>query len=162
MFSQTTDLIMQFFEIAKKVEGRIKLQKVIYILQTKGLVNFELDYKYALYGPYSQDLQLQIDYLTIIGFLKETGKTNYTYEVNNKFPIPINVEDDINENKSFIEELLNKESQLLELTSTIYYLKSYNYKEQDDIEKKLSLLKPNLKSKIKGAFELYSSLENSN
>jgi len=59
---------MQFFEIAKKVEGRIKLQKVIYILQTKGLVNFELDYKYALYGPYSQDLQLQIDYLTIIGF----------------------------------------------------------------------------------------------
>jgi len=58
--------------------------------------------------------------------------------------------------------MLNKESQLLELTSTIYYLKSYNYKEQDDIEKKLSLLKPNLKSKIKGAFELYSFLENSN
>src|ERR1700733_4786732 len=92
MFSQTTDLIMQFFEVAKKVEGRIRLQKIIYILQTKGIVNFELDYKYALYGPYSQDLQLEIDYLKAIGFLKETARKNFTYELIPTFSIPVNVD----------------------------------------------------------------------
>jgi uncharacterized protein YwgA len=159
MFSETTNLIMQFFAIAKKVEGRIKLQKVIYILQSKGLIDFDLDYKYALYGPYSQDLQLEIDYLTKIGFLRETISNNYVYEVNTDFPIDVEIEENVNINKLFINDLLNEESQLLEVTSTIYYLKSYHYKNAEDIEEKIKLLKPNLKNKIKSAFELYSELE---
>ena len=159
MFSETTNLIMQFFAIAKKVEGRIKLQKVIYILQTKGLIDFDLDYKYALYGPYSQDLQLEIDYLTKIGYLSETIGTNYVYELNADFPVDVEVDKNVKTNKELIDNLLNEESQLLEVTSTIYYLKSYHYKEQNDIEEKIKLLKPALTTKIKSAFVLYSELE---
>jgi len=159
MFSETTNLIMQFFSIAKKVDGRIRLQKVIYILQTKGLIDFDLDYKYALYGPYSQDLQLEIDYLSKIGFLFETVSNNYVYEINANFPINIEIDKNININKSLISDLLKEESQLLEVTSTIYYLKSYHYENKNDIEEKIKLLKPNLTTKIKPAFELYSELE---
>ena len=162
MFSTTTYLLMQFFAIAKKVEGRIKLQKVIYILQSKGLIDFELDYKYALYGPYSEDLQLEIDYLTNIGYLKESTEGNaYNYELNAEFPLSIERDENIVKNEDLISELLSKESQLLEVTSTIYYLKSYNYKEREAIEQKIKLLKPNLQDKISSAFELYSSLEHS-
>lgn len=159
MFSETTNLIMQFFSIAKRVEGRIKLQKVIYILQNKGLIDFDLDYKYALYGPYSQDLQLEIDYLMDIKFLEQTGGNSYVYEIKEDFPITVNIEDNIIENKILIDNLLSRESQLLEVASTIYYLKSYHYKEQNEIEEKIKLLKPNLQNKIESAFELYSELE---
>ena len=159
MFSTTTYLIMQFFAIARKVEGRIKLQKILYILQTKGVIDFELDYTYALYGPYSEDLQLEIDYLISIGYLKESIDGNtYNYELNDKFPLPINT-DEIIASENLISELLEKESQLLEVTSTIYYLKSDNYKDEKIIEQKLKLLKPNLENKIESAFELYTSLE---
>jgi uncharacterized protein YwgA len=160
MFSTTTDLIMQFFTVAEKVEGRIKLQKIIYILQTKGVIDFELDYTYALYGPYSEDLQLEIEYLVTIGYLKEFIEGNtYNYELNKNFPISITADENISSNRGLISELLNKESQLLEVTSTIYYLKSYNYEGEEEISQKLKLLKPNLEDKISSAFELYSALE---
>lgn len=162
MFSTTTNSIMQLFKIARKIEGRIKLQKVIFILQEKNLIDFELCYKYALYGPYSEELQIEIEYLTRIGFLKESlTEEGYAYELNESFPIKIQANSDIELNRSLIEKLLDKESQLLEVTSTIYYLKSHKYKDEA-IPNKIKLLKPNLHDRINNAFELYSSLENSN
>jgi hypothetical protein len=54
---------------------------------------------------------------------------------------------------------LTQESQLLEVTSTIYYLESHNYQGRDSIEQKIKLLKPNLQDRINEAFNLYASLE---
>jgi uncharacterized protein YwgA len=158
MFSKTTNSLMQLFTVAKKIEGKIKLQKIVYILQEKSLVDFELGYKYALYGPYSEDLQIEVEYLASIGFLKEEANVG-TYELNESFPLKIEVNDGVKMSEDLISQLLSKESQLLEVTSTIYYLRSHQYKEESLMKKKIQLLKPNLQDRIESAFEFYSSLE---
>jgi uncharacterized protein YwgA len=157
MFSKTTNSLMQLFVFAKKIEGKIKLQKIVYILQEKDFIDFELDYKYALYGPYSEGLQIELEYLSKIGFLRE-GESN-VYQHDESFPIKIDINDGVEMNRDLISKLLQKESQLLEVTSTIYYLKSRHYSEREYIEKKIKLLKPNLEDKIESAFNLYNSLE---
>jgi hypothetical protein len=106
---------------------------------------------------------LEVDYLTSIDYLKESmdGST-YNYEVNNEFLFPVQV-NEILASKDLISELLDEESQLLEIASTIYYLKSHNHlRGKETITQKLELLKPKLKDKIPKAFELYSSLEKEN
>jgi uncharacterized protein YwgA len=151
---------MQLFSLVGKIEGKIKLQKVIFILQEKKLINFELDYKFAQYGPYSESLQIELEYLSKIGFLKETSTpSSYTYELNEEFPISINVNQEFSNNKDLIFSLIQQESQLLEVTSTIYYLKARRYKENKSIESKIRILKPNLEDRITNAFQYYSVLE---
>jgi uncharacterized protein YwgA len=160
MFSNNSNLLMQLFSLVGKIEGKIKLQKVIFILQEKKLINFELDYKFAQYGPYSESLQIELEYLSKIGFLKETSTpSSYTYELNEEFPISINVNQEFSNNKDLIFSLIQQESQLLEVTSTIYYLKARRYKENKSIESKIRILKPNLEDRITNAFQYYSVLE---
>lgn len=163
MFTTASNSLMQLFSIVGKIDGKIKLQKIVFILQEKKLIDFELGYKYALYGPYSEDLQVEIEYLARVGFLSETlTDDGYTYEINNSFPIKIKIDNEIAKHSDLIKNLLGKESQLLEVTSTIYYLKSHQYEEKEAIEKKIKLLKPNLEDRIAPAFEFYSSLEQVN
>ena len=156
----TTNRLMQFFLTIEKIEGRIKLQKIIYILQEKGC-NFDLYYKYALYGPYSPDLQLEIDFLSKIKFIKEEkSDSNYKYILNKDFNVDVPTLD--NKYLGLIDLLMGKESQLLEVTSTIYYLKNQKYSNDSDIKEKIEILKPNLVSKISNAFDLYNQIENLN
>ena len=151
---------MQLFTLVQKIEGKIKLQKIVFILQEKKIINFDLDYKFAQFGPYSESLQIEIEYLSRIGFLKETSLADsYVYELNNDFPIKIEADYEINKNRDLILSLIQQESQLLEVTSTIYYLKARHYKEKESIESKIRILKPNLQDKIFNAFQLYSTLE---
>lgn len=153
---------MQLFLLVGKIEGKIKLQKIIFILQEKQVINFELDYKFAQYGPYSESLQIELEYLSRIGFLKEVSTADsYTYEINKEFPIKIDLSQDVVSNQKLILSLIEQESQLLEVTSTIYYLKARHYKEEKSIEDKIRILKPNLQDKIANAFQYYSSLESS-
>jgi len=160
MFTTASNSLMQLFALVGKIEGKIKLQKVVFILQEKKLVDFELDYKYALYGPYSEDLQIEIEYLSKIGFLKESqSEEGYTYELNKEFRIKVEIDNGVAKHEELIKDIVNKESQLLEVTSTIYYLKSHQYKEKESIENKIKILKPNLQDRIANAFDLYSSLE---
>lgn len=160
MFTNNSNSLMQLFSLVGKIEGKIKLQKVIFILQEKKIINFELDYKFAQFGPYSESLQIELEYLSKIGFLKETSTSDsYTYELNEQFPIKINVNEEIANNKDLIFSLIQQESQLLEVTSTIYYLKARHYKENKSIEGKIRILKPNLEDKIANAFQYYSVLE---
>lgn len=151
---------MQLFSLVGKIEGKIKLQKVIYILQEKGLLDFDLEYKYASYGPYSESLQIEMEYLSRIGFISEMQTDyGYVYELNEDFHIKIDSPNEIKQHVKTIFSILEKEQQILEVTSTIYYLKSSFYPERESIEKKIKLLKPKLQDKIGDAFEFYSSLE---
>jgi uncharacterized protein YwgA len=154
----TTNKLMRFFQTIGKIDGRIKLQKVIYILQEKGC-DFDLYFKYALYGPYSADLQLEIDFLKKIKFLKEekSDGNNYKYVLNDKFHSDLPKLDE--KYLDLISLLLSKESQLLEVTSTIYYLKNQRYDSDISIKEKIEILKPNLAGKIPNAFELYHNIE---
>ena len=45
-----------------KIDGRTKFQKIVYILKNNG-VNFEEQFKYHYFGPYSPELQLEIEEL---------------------------------------------------------------------------------------------------
>ena len=160
MFTNKSNSLMQLFTLVQKIEGKIKLQKIVFILQEKKIINFDLDYKFAQFGPYSESLQIEIEYLSRIGFLKETSSADlYVYELNNDFPIKIEADYEINKNRDLILSLTQQESQLLEVTSTIYYLKARHYKEKESIESKIRILKPNLQDRISHAFQLYSTLE---
>jgi uncharacterized protein YwgA len=49
---------------AKKVEGRVKLQKMMYLLQKKGVDLGYSDFGLLLYGPYSDSLAADLDRVT--------------------------------------------------------------------------------------------------
>lgn len=156
----TTNKLMQFFSVMKRIDGRIKLQKIIYILQQKG-VDFDLDFKYALYGPYSEDLQLEIDFLADISFLEERkdGANNYVYFLNEAFKPKLKVDKQTSGEFELANFLVSKESQLLEVTATIYYLKNKKYDDERSICEKIKSLKPNLSNKVSEAFQLNSNIE---
>lgn len=69
-------LIMHFL---RKVEGRTRLQKIVYLVQN--LLNHDLgyDFKPYFYGPYSAALQSDIDILKSLGIIREekTPKGDY-------------------------------------------------------------------------------------
>lgn len=152
---------MQLFSLVEKIEGKVRLQKVVFILQEKKIINFNCDFNFAQYGPYSENLQIELEDLFKIGFLKVSSSSgSYTYEINREFPIKVDVTEATYKNRDIILSLIQQESQLLEVTSTIYYLKARNYKEEKSIANKIKVLKPSLENRIEKAFEFYSSLEN--
>ena len=124
--------LLTFFEKAKKVKGRKTLQKTIYLLQSYG-VPFDLNYIYQYYGPYSAELQIEVDNLIKQRLLKETIKGDmYVYEITKKgkeflktyrkfikpdFELPIDL----------LKELLAKNPQALEVASTYVYLLELGY-----------------------------------
>lgn len=136
--------LLSLFERAGRIRGRKKLQKTVHLLQFKG-VPFNLDYTYHYYGPYSSELQIEIDNLVKQGFLREFMEGDmYVYEITEKgaeflrayrefvdsnFDIP----DDL------LEKLLNKNTQVLEIASTYAYLleSGYSYEKAEKEAKKL-------------------------
>src|SRR3989344_3645494 len=72
--------IAYLIDLCGKVEGRTRIQKIVYILQYLGYPLNE-DFSYSYFGPYSDDLRTEIDMLTSTGMLQETlqGAT-YVYE----------------------------------------------------------------------------------
>ncbi|ASK62038.1 hypothetical protein CFK37_07635 [Virgibacillus phasianinus] len=118
--------LMHFFEVAKEVTGRKKLQKMIYILQ-KCKVPFEEKYQFHFYGPYSEELTLRTEELCNLGFINEVKeeKSNY-YQYN--YTITENGQDFLNqftldmpEIVGQVELLKGKSSRFLELVSTMLY-----------------------------------------
>src|SRR5690348_7988727 len=55
-----------------RIEGRIRLQKLIYLLQHLG-VPFSEKYTYLHFGPFSHDLQYEVEELKRYGLLSEEG-----------------------------------------------------------------------------------------
>ena len=147
MFEQTYKLV-KFFEEAKRISGRKKLQKIIYLLQYSGK-DFEMNYYYHYYGPYSSDLQIEVQYLVERGFLleKKAGDT-YVYEISKEGEDFLrNYEEKFASESVFnleaIDELNKKNASFLELLSTYVYLLETGYDKEKAIEK-VKKLKPDL------------------
>lgn len=47
----------------KEIRGRTRFQKIVFLLMEKNVVDFAYDFIPYYYGPYSQDLQIEIDLL---------------------------------------------------------------------------------------------------
>lgn len=79
-------MLMALLHSVGEVQGRKKLQKLVYLLQEAGYP-FEEDFSYHLYGPYSETLAAEIDELKLLGLLQEReaptpgGYTQYVYSL---------------------------------------------------------------------------------
>lgn len=157
MQQNNVNSILTLFSILDNIRGRTKLQKIIFILQQLGY-NFEEDYKYHYYGPYSADLQIEVDYLVSQGYLSEQqNNSTFLYSIRKK---PLNYKENkkLRDSSSLITDLNSEQSQFLEVLSTIFYLHEYDTTDATEIRKKLLFLKPHLEQYFDGAFDKYNSL----
>ena len=59
-----------------KIEGRTRLEKVVYLLKQLGRVNFTYEFVPYHYGPYSRELVEDLDQLKEIGLVDEGMNTD--------------------------------------------------------------------------------------
>lgn len=151
---RNTDKILALIKLANnKIDGRTKFQKIVYLLKNHG-VDFSEKFKYHYFGPYSSELQLEIEELVEQGIIKERSSNPYVYMIDDKFINEIN-DDILKEKKALIDLLVNEDYQDLELLATIHYLVNNNLKDENALKNKLKMLKPQLKNRIDYAFSLY-------
>lgn len=143
------------------IKGRTKFQKMVYILQNKG-ISFSEKFKYHYYGPYSSELQLEIDELVDRGIFKEKEEgPSSKYELNSGFKDYEIRDKEIKRNGTLIKFLVEQDYQELELVATMYYLQNIGYTDWNMILGKLKILKPHLSSKIEKSYKLFNEI-NSN
>lgn len=65
--------LMKVFSDSGEIIGRKKLQKMIYIAKKMQFPFYE-KYDFHFYGPYSEELTLQIEELCNLGFLHEVDR----------------------------------------------------------------------------------------
>ncbi|GAA0357749.1 YwgA family protein [Bacillus horti] len=128
---------------AGQVVGRKKLQKIIYISK-KCQYDFQQKYNFHFFGPYSEELSLQIEELTNLGFIQEvketkSGYSQYNYELSDKgkeylevYPI------EMERYQSFVHDLNEQSSRFLELVSTMLY---FDKLEQEALFQKVAKVK---------------------
>lgn len=124
-------LLAGMFKAAEgTIVGRIRLQKIAYLIQEKSGGD-DLWFTYYHYGPYSRDLAEELDRSVVLekineGF-RETGygSTYSVFEWKGQLPSAENVGAmPIDEAEKLISKLKNKPSVILELAATIHWLKA--------------------------------------
>ncbi|MHC4398492.1 MAG: hypothetical protein ACYTG0_02305 [Planctomycetota bacterium] len=102
----------------RQVVGRTRLQKTVRLLQRLG---FPTRYRYSLYfyGPYSEDLQAEVDLLEVLELVGEKlhfsqeGTPYYIIRVSEDASLP-----DVKRYQVFIDRLAKEEPVVLELAAT--------------------------------------------
>ena len=163
LMNKSFNRITSLLSLTKHISGRKKFQKLVHILQHKGL-NFNENFKFHYYGPYSNELQLKIDALVMNGMIEEKSEDNawglhyYKYTLSNIKDFEVDPE--LNKYSSLIDYLNSQPAQVLELVSTVYYLleRKKNISADEAFLKSLSL-KPDLKNKIEDAKNVYHTIE---
>lgn len=136
--------ILQAIDIAGTIAGRKKLQKMIYISK-KLHFSFHEKFEFHYYGPYSEELTLQVDELTNMGFLEEVqepknGYKQYNYSLTQAGIDFLNLYGEKNSNVLLAHCLIDMNGQsarFLELVSTLFYFE--NMKKDEFINKIFTL-----------------------
>ena len=151
--------LIQLFAATGEITGRKKCQKLVHILQECG-VDFGLDFKLALYGAYSSQLQTLMDDLIKEEYLKESPdnsagfrttrfsphrRLSLTLKVLGASPAPAW--------KPLADKLNEKSPRDLETTSTILFLRSSGIPESD-LKDQFQRLKPHLISQYESGLAL--------
>lgn len=156
--------IVQFISLANEVNGRKKLQKMVYIAK-KMRFPFAEKYELHMYGPYSEELTLRVEELCEMGFLAErcTDKGSYVqyhYHVTNEGTSFLETADAPQDKLNACVELLNsKSSRFLELVSTLLY---FDHLEQEEQIEKVRIVKSKLNftdEEMENAFVFIRELE---
>ena len=125
-------LIYAVFQAAEqKIIGRIRVQKIFYLLEKLGL-NSGLRFSYYHYGPYSENLAHEIDFAEVLdGAIEEEvdttsfGATYSIYKLNTKNAgdIPAKVGDmSMADARRAIKSMKARTSVTIEIAATAYWL----------------------------------------
>jgi uncharacterized protein YwgA len=88
MLTSHLNKILSLVNEAGRIQGRTKFQKIVYILKIKG-ANFNERFSYHYYGPYSSDLQLEIEELVDRQILNQQNFNPSSYKVGNGVKVDI-------------------------------------------------------------------------
>lgn len=127
--------IVQFIAMANEVNGRKKLQKMIYIAKKMDFP-FAEKYELHMYGPYSEELTLRVEELCEMGFLDERCEdkgsyVQYSYNVTEEGERFGEMAETPHEKLGdCISRLSGKSSRFLELVSTLLYFDNLPKDEQ--------------------------------
>ena len=134
---------MKVFSDSGEIIGRKKLQNIKYI-DTKMEITNNKKYDFHFYGPYSEELTLQVEELCNLGFLHEVkekkgGYYQYRYsptEAGRQFLSQCELE--MKDIKPYIDDVNCQSSRFLELVATILYFEGLD---QDEIREKVFTIK---------------------
>lgn len=131
--------VLQAIRLAGEINGRKKLQKMIYIAKQLSFP-FAEKFQFHFYGPYSEELTVRVEELVNMGFLEEViqkrgNYSQYHYRITEsgnhflktyRLPVPPLLED-------CLQDMNEKSSRFLELVSTILFFQDLD--EKDIVEK---------------------------
>jgi len=156
----STYLLLKLFNQADLIQGRKKLQKMVHLLSSTG-TNFPFKFQYHHYGPYSAELQQEIDFMVSYGMLDEIKSSyGYTYQVTDRgreFMNQLDSQYNENVNQDLVGSLNQQSSQFLEMVSTYAFLLDSNY-DSEGAKKKALELKPHLEWCIDDAINYYHQM----
>jgi len=76
------ELLFLLLGLVHKVEGRTRLQKMIYLLKERGMLDFTYNFIPYFFGPYSSDLQNDVNLLASLGLINvKKHDFFYTHEL---------------------------------------------------------------------------------
>ncbi|MGI6285972.1 hypothetical protein SEF58_09165 [Neomoorella humiferrea] len=165
---QSWHRLLTLVKLAGKIHGRKRLQKLVYILQSLGYA-FPEEFSYYLYGPYSPELQFEVKTMVDKGLIQESKDGDiYSYSLTedgekvlnllNSQQQPYLVE---NLPEALVKEVVEQDSQFLELVSTIMYLQNMGYENTEVIDK-AKALKPHLYRYMDKALDWATALRQKN
>jgi len=138
----STYLLLKFFDDVELVEGRKKLQKMIHLLSSAGAA-FSFKYQYHHYGPYSAQLQDEINFMVRQSFLEEFKENEtYVYKITSlgkEFKISLERTCNGELNHELLMSLNEHSSQFLEMVSTYAFLLDSGYDSHSAIQKAIEL-----------------------
>ncbi|AGA59445.1 hypothetical protein Theco_3398 [Thermobacillus composti KWC4] len=151
--------VLSIFSVVEKVYGRKKIQKMVHLLEAAG-TRMPFKYEYHYYGPYSAELQAELNDLAQQGFLRETTHDEtYVYEITDKgrkfkekldqFGITVAID------KELVQSMVQQSSQFLEMVSTYAFLINAGY-EPGEAKNKAIELKSHLKDLVDKAISYYN------
>lgn len=132
--------------------GKTALQKLIFILKELYNVPVEYEYKLHIFGPYSEEISADLDYLSTNEVLKVDFQKHNTYTGYNILPFK-NLKNIIDEEKGFIRKIDdeinkvindfgNKTAKELELKATIIYIKKEGKIDKQELIDRVKEIKP--------------------
>jgi hypothetical protein len=141
--------LLRLIDSLDKVEGRKKLQKIVYILKARGH-DFPQHFGYLHYGPFSSEVAAEIDSLVSGDLIDERGEGQpykayvYTAQDSARALLKELRQSTEPEWKDFATALNQKNVSDLEAMSTILYLQANGFTGQS-LKTRFIELKPTLK-----------------
>src|SRR5690606_33793173 len=135
--------LLNLFAVSGLIEGRKKLQKMVYIAKKLNFP-FQEKFDFHYYGPYSEELTLRIEELCNSGFLKEVKERKgdyiqFTYEMTESgFDFLASYSSDLANLKDCMVKMNKQSARFLELVSTILY---FEHEPKEAVVQKVQTLK---------------------